>query len=226
MAGFPVIFDVVDKLVVVVGAGSVATRRAEALIKAGASLRVVAPEATDELQELAASGTVEWRQRRFQRIDLLGAALVLVATDNSEVNREVLAQARDLGIPANAADGPNESDFIVPATAELGRLRLTVDTGGAGPAISKALRRHLEATLSPGWSRAADIAAALRPHLLATVDPDRRRAFWRAFAAELPDATAGTAEQTRAWLTDLAAARGIDLNGFDWDHINRRSHRG
>ncbi|KGM02153.1 precorrin-2 dehydrogenase/sirohydrochlorin ferrochelatase family protein, partial [Cellulomonas cellasea] len=76
----PLLLDVRDRLVLVVGGGPVAARRAAGLGEAGARVRVVAPEVVDALAALAALGAVTHEARRYEAGDLDGAWLVYTAT--------------------------------------------------------------------------------------------------------------------------------------------------
>ncbi len=214
MKGFPVVFDISGKSVVVVGAGSVATRRIDPLIRGGAAVIVVAPMASEKIRHRAQRGDLQWEQRAFEKGDLDGATLALATTDDGEINQMVARRARERKIPVGVADDPSRGDFAIPARVEFDHLRLTVDTGGAGPAISAALRRHLEKTLSPGWQRGARLAREIRP-LIASRKKGNITEFWRAFAAALPGACEGEAEAIATWIEDLATRHGVDLDGID-----------
>ncbi|MEM7019400.1 MAG: NAD(P)-dependent oxidoreductase, partial [Pseudomonadota bacterium] len=50
----PVFFNIKAKPCLVVGAGEVATRKTQLLLRAGGDVTVVAPEATETIQQLAA----------------------------------------------------------------------------------------------------------------------------------------------------------------------------
>ena len=80
--------------VVVIGAGSVASRRMPMLIESGADITVIAPEATPEIARLALRGQLEWQQRPYRTGDLADAWYVLVATDDSAANAAVSARGR------------------------------------------------------------------------------------------------------------------------------------
>ncbi len=212
---YPITFEVENKLVVVVGGGRVSTRRVARLLAAGARVTIVAPSVTDDLRELAKLGQVQWQQRGYRAGDLDGASLVLATTDDTAVNRRVANTAKRASIPVNVADGHSDGDFAIPALAEFGPLRLAIDTDGAGPAVSAALRRHLEQTLSPGWARGTEIAARLRRPLKDKSKPEQRARFWRAFADGLPEKPMGDDADVKSWLEAIAEDAGIELPNID-----------
>ena len=81
------------RLAVVVGGGPVAERKARALLRAGARVRVVSPEMTLGLRTLWERGRIEAIQRPYAPGDTSGAMLVVAATGRREVDAAVARQA-------------------------------------------------------------------------------------------------------------------------------------
>jgi uroporphyrin-III C-methyltransferase/precorrin-2 dehydrogenase/sirohydrochlorin ferrochelatase len=125
---YPVSLDLAGRLVVVVGGGAVATRRARALVDAGADVHVVAPAVTDELAGLR----VTVHPRRYATGDLAGAWLVHAATDDPAVNAEVAADAELLRIWCVRADDAGRSAARTPAVARSGDVTVAVTSGDPG----------------------------------------------------------------------------------------------
>lgn len=67
--------------------------------------------------------------------------------------------------PLNACDKPDLCDLYYMSLVPLGPMVLGISSGGDAPAVSAALRRWLEANLSPGWAMAARVMAELRRSL-------------------------------------------------------------
>jgi precorrin-2 dehydrogenase/sirohydrochlorin ferrochelatase len=153
-------------LVVFVGGGLVAFRKVGSLLSAAALVRVVAPALVPDLEQLARRGEIETVRRGYCHGDLVGAALVLAATDLADVNRLVAAEAKERGIPVNVANPPEEGDCALPATVTIGDLHLTVSTGGRCPAFSRWLARKLPQMLGSEYAEALELAAAVREKLL------------------------------------------------------------
>jgi siroheme synthase-like protein len=178
---YPLFLDVTGKRAVVVGGGSVAARKAETLVRYGAAVAVIAPEAAPEIEELERGGAVKWHRRPFEDDDAEGALLVIAATDDAGVNATVAAAARRRNIPVNVADATELCDFIVPAVIESGSIQIAVSTGGKSPALARRLRRNLEALVGPEYSEMNELLGALRDRAIAAPslpeDADRRRFF-------------------------------------------------
>ncbi|RKX60152.1 MAG: hypothetical protein DRP28_01815, partial [Thermodesulfobacteriota bacterium] len=86
---YPLFLDLKNKRVVVVGGGSVAERKVQGLLSAGAHVRLVSPETTGTLGEMASNGLIDYVPRSFIPEDLDKAWLVIAATDDTDVQKTV-----------------------------------------------------------------------------------------------------------------------------------------
>jgi precorrin-2 dehydrogenase / sirohydrochlorin ferrochelatase len=178
-ARFPILVDVDGRMVVVVGGGHVAERRARELLAAGGVVRVVSPEVGTGLAELAAKGELTVEPRPYRQGDLEGAALAVAATDDPAVNRRVAADGRLAGVLVNRADTPEAGGFSVPAVLRRGDLTVAVATAGRAPGLAGAVRRRLEGDFGPEWADLVDLLAADRASLPGAAD----EAAWRELLA-------------------------------------------
>lgn len=163
---YPINLNLKDRLVVVVGGGKVAARKAARLVGAGARVTAVAPTLADSLAALAAEGRLLHLARGYQPGDLAGAMLAFAATDDPAVNRQVVREARELNILVDSVDAPRDSDFATPATLERGDLLITVSTGGASPSLSRRIVDQLGPLFGPEYSEAVALLGAVREKLL------------------------------------------------------------
>jgi len=144
MRYYPISLDIQKRNCLVVGGGSVGTRKVMMLLECGAMVFVVSMEATGKLQELSDNGKIRLERRSFKTSDLHGKFLVMGATDNSEINRQIYTEAQRLGVLCNIADYPEACDFILPAIVKQGDLTIAISTSGKSPAFAKKLRKDLE----------------------------------------------------------------------------------
>jgi precorrin-2 dehydrogenase / sirohydrochlorin ferrochelatase len=159
---YPVSLDLHDVLVLVVGAGPVAARKAAALAVAGAIVRVVAPEISAAMVEELEAGRVQTlAQRPFQPGDLDGVRLVVSAT-GTDADHDVAMAASAAGLWVNAADRPDDCSFILPAVARNGAVTIAVSTDGTSPALAQRLRDEAGALLTDDVAALADRLAGER----------------------------------------------------------------
>lgn len=183
MRYYPINLDIRDKPCVVIGGGKVAERKTFSLVKAGARVKIISPDATDKLKCLEAEGKVIIARRLYKNRELKGAFLVFAATDNEDVNRKISEQARNRGILVNVVDRPEICDFIVPSVVERGLLSIAISTGGASPAFAKRLREEMEECYGEEHVQFLEIMAAIRQKLL-TIKADnvKKRKFFNKLA--------------------------------------------
>lgn len=169
--------NVTGRRCLVVGAGQVGLRRAEALIAAGASVVMVSPRPPKQSPPPGAILFIE----PYRKKHLAGCRLAFACTDDAEINSTIARDARSAGVLVNVADRPEECDFYVPAMVNDGEVVVAIGTGGASPGLAGRLRGKIQDQLPP---RIGDFAAALRQARTALADaaPDRRKAILQTLA--------------------------------------------
>ncbi|MBI2754706.1 MAG: uroporphyrinogen-III C-methyltransferase [Betaproteobacteria bacterium] len=171
--------DLGGKPGIVVGGGPVAANKAETLLRSGVRVTVVAPELCARLAELTVLGAIRHEAKRFQPGDLVGAEVVIAATDDPSANEAVANAARALRVPVNVADNAALSSFIMPSVIDRAPVQIAISTGGASPVLARKLRTIIEAAVPFAFGRLAALAArfrqASRRHY---PDPASRRRFW------------------------------------------------
>ncbi|MEO9238410.1 MAG: uroporphyrinogen-III C-methyltransferase, partial [Jatrophihabitantaceae bacterium] len=145
MNGVPILLDLTDRLVVVVGGGVVATRRARALAEAGARVRVIAPWIEPVLAELSDQAL----ERGYRSGDLASAWLAVAATDNPAVNAEVAAAADQLRIFCIRADLAAGGSARMPAVTRSGAITVSVNASD-DPRRASRLRDLIAVALASG----------------------------------------------------------------------------
>jgi uroporphyrin-III C-methyltransferase/precorrin-2 dehydrogenase/sirohydrochlorin ferrochelatase len=115
--------------VLVVGGGTVATRRVPAMLDAGAAIELVSPHVTVSLEDLASTGRITWTRRPYQPGDCQGAWFVCACTDDAAVNEMVADEAEAEHVWCVRADSRQESAAWTPAQGAAGDVRIGVLTG-------------------------------------------------------------------------------------------------
>jgi uroporphyrin-III C-methyltransferase/precorrin-2 dehydrogenase/sirohydrochlorin ferrochelatase len=179
MQHLPIFLDIKEQLCVVIGGGEIATRKVTLLLRAQARVRVIAPELCQSLASLQTNGSIEHIARAYRESDLDEAILVIGATDDLDVNREVARAARARRIPVNVVDNPTDGSFIMPSIIDRSPVVAAVSTGGASPVLARLIRTRLESLIPAGYGRLGELADKFRERVKQTfVNPADRRRFW------------------------------------------------
>ena len=147
MSMLPIFVNLAGRNCLLVGAGNVALDKVGSLLGANAKLRIIAPEAREEIKRLALEGRLEWIERAFDETDLDGNFLVIAATDVPEVNAAVYRACIKRNIPCNSVDDIPNCDFFFGSVVSRGDLQLAISTSGESPAVAQRLRREIDAQL-------------------------------------------------------------------------------
>ena len=165
MGYYPIFLELKDRRCVVIGGGTIAERKVEGLVNAGANVTVISPAITDGLRDLLNQGAIRHVAREYRAGDRAGYDLVFVATDNSQVNAVVSSEAQSLHIWVNSADDPDHCDFILPAVIRRGDLTVAISTGGVSPAVTRAIREELDEYFREDYASFVEIAGQVRKEL-------------------------------------------------------------
>ncbi len=149
----PLFFNLKQGRCLVVGGGEIACRKAELLVQAGATIRLVAGAVSPRARALLVAGPHEIIERDYRTVDLDGVQLVVSATSNREVNATISAEAKARHIPVNVVDQPELCTVIFPAIVDRSPVIMAVATGGQSPVLTRRLRALLEGLVGEGYSR-------------------------------------------------------------------------
>lgn len=175
----PLFHDLKGRLVLVVGGGEVALRKARLLADAGACVRVVAPSIDQSLVALVAESGGESRARNYTADDLHGCVLAIAATDSEPTNAQVSADARTIGIPVNVVDAPELCSVIFPAIVDRSPLMIAVSSGGDAPVLARLMRARIETWIPAAYGQLAGLARRYRARVKARfANVQQRRIFW------------------------------------------------
>jgi uroporphyrin-III C-methyltransferase/precorrin-2 dehydrogenase/sirohydrochlorin ferrochelatase len=176
---FPISYDVEGRTVVVAGGGEAALAKLRLLVRSKARLVLVAPKLDEALAAFVRETGIIHVVRALQADDLIGAALLFVATDDEAEAAAVSALGRAAGVPVNAVDRPHLSDFAVPAIVDRAPVAVAISTDGHAPVLAQRVRATIEALLPPEFGRLGDLAESLRAAVMASLaSPRHRRRFW------------------------------------------------
>ncbi|HTW23000.1 MAG TPA: bifunctional precorrin-2 dehydrogenase/sirohydrochlorin ferrochelatase [Candidatus Baltobacteraceae bacterium] len=182
---FPAFLKLAGRRCLVAGAGPVAEEKIEGLLRAGADVRVVAPEATRRIRELARRKRLRWNEREFRASDLSGTFLVVAATSSPSLHAKIYRQARRRGVLCNVVDDPEHCDFYYGSVVQRGALQIAISTAGRSPALAQRLRKKFEKEFGAEYEEWLDELGKMRERLFVKkVAPEKRRALLHELAGE------------------------------------------
>lgn len=142
-APYPIILDLSNKKVAVIGGGHVAARKIKKLVAAGIKPTVISPELSDGID----TDKVNWIKDIYRRKYVEDMNLIITCTDKPEVNTQVKAEAAPLQLVNNTGD-KNNSDFYNLASVHANGVLISVSTLGQSPSTAKKVKGELAAWFS------------------------------------------------------------------------------
>lgn len=175
----PIFLDLKQQPCLVVGGGEIAARKAGLLVKAQATVTIVAPALSASTQKLVDNQQVHWLEARFDASQLSQERLVIAATDDVSVNEAVYEAAKARNILVNVADSPDHCDFILASILDRSPIVVAVSSGGDSPVLARNLRARLETLIPPSYSKLGDLVGRYRDKVKQKFENvSQRRRFW------------------------------------------------
>ena len=146
---YPVVLSVAGRPCLVVGAGSVATRKARGLLEGGAQVTVVAPETTEAMDDLLRTTPTDrlcLERRVYRRGEVVGYDFVVAASGDEATDRQVTQEAIESGVLVNGAPARSIRSVHLPALHRQGLVTIAVSTGGRSPGLARWLRTRIAGT--------------------------------------------------------------------------------
>ncbi|GBF28822.1 siroheme synthase [bacterium MnTg03] len=179
MKYLPIFLNISNKHCLVVGGGSIAVRKIELLVKAGANVQLVAKDLCSSMSSLQQQHGFESSVRSFRESDLKAVDLVIAATNDSKLNADISSLARAKHLPVNVVDNPDLCSFIMPSIVDRDPVQIAVSTGGASPVLARLLRSHLESTIPAAYGELAGLVDSYRNQVKQVFPKvEERRVFW------------------------------------------------
>jgi precorrin-2 dehydrogenase/sirohydrochlorin ferrochelatase len=173
---------------VVVGGGDIGLEKVEGLLACDGRVTLIAPDAIEPLQHLAAEGSIEWIRREYRQGDLEATFIAIAATNDTDVNIKVFEDAEKRAMLVNIVDVPPLCNFILPAIVRSGPLAIAISTAGASPALAKRIKSEIAETYGEHHSRLAELLNEVRGWAKMTLPTYQdRKVFFESIVGGDPD---------------------------------------
>ena len=166
MSYYPILIQLEGMKAVVVGGGLVAQRKIDTLLACHADVYVISRELTPKLSKYLEEQRIKLSGHEFKESYLDGAFVVIAATDDPLLNRQVSESTSARGLLINAVDQPADCNFIVPSILRRGDFLVAVSTSGKSPALAKKVREELEGQFGDEYGSFLVLMGCLREEIL------------------------------------------------------------
>jgi precorrin-2 dehydrogenase/sirohydrochlorin ferrochelatase len=192
---------------VVVGGGDIGLEKVEGLLACDGDVTLIAPDAIEPLEALAAEGSIKWERRVYEPADLEGTFMVIAATNDTEVNIKIYEDAEKRAMLVNIVDVPPLCNFILPAIVRTGPLAIAISTAGASPALAKRIRNQIADEYGEPYARLAIMLNDVRGWAKGTLPTYQdRKDFFESIVNGEPDPVELLRGGDEAAVRDLIAA--------------------
>ncbi|MBZ4665801.1 MAG: sirohydrochlorin ferrochelatase [Mahella sp.] len=176
MGYFPLFINLSGKEVLVAGGGKVAERKVRILLEFDAAIRLVSPETIHALRDLADSGAIRLLPRKYRAEDVDTAALVIAATCDRTVNRQIHDDALRKCVPVNVVDDPELCTFFFPAVVHRTDFVVGITTSGSYPALAKYARQQIETLFPEQYGEITNVLKEYRKKIWKEIQSPAQRA--------------------------------------------------
>ncbi|MDC0388511.1 siroheme synthase CysG [Candidatus Thioglobus sp.] len=175
----PIFIDIKQKPCLVVGGGDIAYRKMSLLLKANAQVTCVDQSACANVQALADQDKITLIKRNFEASDISSQALIISATNNTQVNAQVSQLAHSANIPVNVVDSPDLCSYIMPSIVDRSPIIIAISSAGKTPVLARLIRAKLEGTIPHAYGKLAELAGSFRDQVkVKFTNIEDRRFFW------------------------------------------------
>lgn len=140
---YPISLKIEGKICIVAGGGKIAYSKLLPLLQEKASVTVISPIIIPEIEKLYNEGKVNILRREIVHADYRDAFLIIAATNDRAINREIYEKVKDTKL-VNVVSDSEAGNFHIPASFSRGKLMISVSTGGASPILAKKIRDDLK----------------------------------------------------------------------------------
>ena len=211
---YPIMLDIRNREVLVIGGDHVAAGKAASLHASGARVTVMSEDFCDTLLLMEQQQEVTLRRKAYEPGDLEGAFVVVAATSDPYLVEAIWSETQQRGQLVNIVDVPSRCSFIMPSVLRRDQLTIAVSTEGASPGLAKRIRQRLEEFFSPAYGTYLRLAAVARAHMRKRgLSYDRRDAFFRDFFDSPVLDHLAEGDETRAFVStsDLLGRYQLDV---------------
>jgi len=146
---YPIFLKASQLNILIVGGGKVALEKLSFLLKSSpnANVLIISKEFKEDLFSLIKKHNISFVKAAYNKSALKNKQIIIAATNNIEVNKQIYNDAKTENILINVADTPELCDFYFGGIVTKGPIKIAISTNGASPTLAKRLRQFFEEIL-------------------------------------------------------------------------------
>jgi precorrin-2 dehydrogenase len=143
---YPVFLKLNQLNVLIIGGGTVALEKLSFMLKSSphANVLVVSKDFDASFLELANNHNVSLLKAPYSKLALKNKQIVIAATNNKEINKQIYYDSKSSNILINVADTPELCDFYLGGIVTKGSIKIAISTNGKSPTLAKRMRQFFE----------------------------------------------------------------------------------
>jgi len=133
----------------ILGGGTVASRRVKKILDEGGEVQLISPEVTKIIAKLGSQNKrIKIVIRKFRKSDIKKQDFILACTNDAEVNKRIVSIAKQKKILVSNASDKEDNDFSFTSNININKdVKVNLSTNGKNPSLSKTLRVFIERKL-------------------------------------------------------------------------------
>ena len=152
------------------------------MIKSKPNIKVVANNFCDEILDLKDMHSIDIIEKNFHPNDIEFPIIIIAATNNKSLNKQISQLGLKKNIPVNVVDQPSLCTFTMGSIVERGSLVIAISSSGKAPVLVRQLREKIEMMIPDSYKDLVDLAGSLRDKVKKAIKVNnKRRIFWEKF---------------------------------------------
>jgi len=161
---YPINLELKDIEITIIGGGDVAYRKCKNFLAFGKTVKVVSNKFIDEFYKI--KDKVEMIEDIYKEDHIRNSFIVVAATNNKEINKEIGICCRNSGKLVNVVDDIELSNYTVPSYIKRGDLLISISTGGKSPSLSSKIKKELEEQYDESYEEYINTLGELRKEII------------------------------------------------------------
>jgi len=161
---YPINLEIKDMKITIIGGGNVAYRKCKNFLEFGKSVSVISPKFIDKFELI--KNKVELVYDTYKEEYIKDSFIVVAATNNKEINKNIGIYCRNYGKLVNVVDNIELSNYTVPSYIKRGDLLIGISTGGKSPSLSSKIKKELEEKYDDSYEEYVYILGKIRQNVI------------------------------------------------------------